>query len=363
MLGCGRWTFSLQIPGAYGYVGDEVTDGTLLCGKRGSGKSLGAVDKAGSYLKAGRAVATNINLNIEYLVPAFNKTRWYRVPDWPSAQDLAALPLGNRFLEWKEGEADPVMLPGYDEKYNGLLLLDEVATFLNAREWNGNGRQEFISWLAQSRKYGWDLLLIAQSVGMVDKQVRDSFIDVQGTVRNMEKMAVPVLSPIVKYFTGQPLHFPKMHFVALKYGFHPDAAISDRWFWRGSELYKAYNTLQRISGITGQQGTSIGLSAWEMKGRHMNKWDLRRQMAAGGLVLGLLIAFPSGYWAAVKKGSMEKPLEVVQVDDGVKVRGVITSDVTRLVLTNGQTVIADAMKADLSGSQYKSGGRWYAEVK
>lgn len=340
-----------------------MTDGTLLCGKRGSGKSLGAVDKAGSYLKAGRAVATNLNLNVEHLVPAYNKTRWYRVPDWPSAQDLEKLPLGNRFLKWVENEPDPVMCEGYDEKYNGLLLLDEVATFLNAREWNGNGRQEFISWLAQSRKYGWDLLLIAQSVGMVDKQVRDSFIDVQGTVRNLEKMAVPVLSPIWKYFTGEPLHFPKMHFVALKYGFHPDAAISDRWFWRGSEIYKAYNTLQRISGITGQQGTSIGLSAWELKGRRMNKWDLRRQMAAGGLVIGLLIGFVGGYVSSSQAARLKKPDAAVVADDGVKVRGVIETDVTRLILTDGRTVLAEGTKYDQTGTSYKVGGRWYAEVK
>jgi len=340
-----------------------MTDGTLLCGKRGSGKTLGAVDKAGRYLASGRAVATNINLFVEHLVPAHCQTRWYRVPDWPSAEDLMALPLGNRYLKWVEGEEDPVMLPGYDEKYNGLLMLDEVATFLNAREWKGNGRQDFISWLAQSRKYGWDLVLVAQSVGMVDKQVRESFIDVQGTVRNMDKMAVPLLSMIWKYFTGEPLHFPKMHFVALKYGFQPDAPVSDRWFWRGKELYKAYNTLQRISGITGQQGTSIMLSAWELKGRKMNKWDLRRQMAAGGLVLGLLLGFTGGFGAAYAR-LKDDPAKVAEVvTDDVKVRGVIGGEITRVVLTDGRMVISEGMKADITGTKYKVAGRWYAELK
>lgn len=346
-----------------------MSEAVLLAGKRGSGKTLGAISLVEKYMKAGRTVATNINLYVDHLLPAYNNTRWYRVPDHPTAADLKLLPLGNPSLMWVEGKPDPQMGPGFDEKKNGLLLLDEVATFLNAREWSGGGRQDFISWLAQSRKYGWDLCFLAQHWNMLDKQIREALIEIQGTVRRMDRMSVPLLSPIWKYFTGEPLHMPKVHFVFLRYGFAQGAPVADRWFWRGKDYYKAYDTLQQISGISGQQGVSTMLSAWDLKGRTMSKWDLRRQMAAGGLVIGLLIGFGGGYAAKyaqakqdVEKAKPEPVAEVVQ-DDGVRVRGVVGGDVTRVVLTDGRTVTAEGVKADASGVQYKVGGRWYGEVK
>lgn len=341
-----------------------MSESVLLAGKRGSGKSLGAVQLAGKYLASGRIVATNLNLFVEHLVPAYCKTRWIRLPDHPTAEDCKLMPLGNPYLKWEEGKSDPVMLPGYQEKANGLLLLDEVATFLNSREWNGGGRQDFISFLAQSRKYGWDLCFLAQHWNMVDKQIREALIEIQGTVRRMDKMAVPLLSPLWKYFTGEPLTFPKIHFVFLRYGFAQGAPVSDRWFWRGHDLYKAYDTLQKICGISGQQGVSMMFSAWDLKGRKMKKWDLRRQMAAGGLVIGLLLGMAGGYgahWYKVK--SMPEEVAEQKTGDEVKVRGVIGGAVTRLVLSDGRTVTAEEVKATATGVRYKSGSKWYDEVK
>jgi len=342
-----------------------MSESVLLSGKRGSGKSLGAVDLARKYLEKGRPVATNLNLYVDKLVPGYCQTRWHRVPDHPSASDLQALPLGNPGLEWRDGETDPVMLPGFNEKLNGLLLLDEIATFLNSREWNGNGRQEVINWLLQSRKYGWDLCFIAQHANLIDKQLRESLMEIQGTVRRMDKIAVPLLSPLWKYFTGEPLYMPKIHYVALLYGFGQGAPVADRWFFRGTELYEAYDTLQRISPVTGQTGPSSMLSAWDLKGKHMKKWDLRRQMAAGGLVIGCLIGFAGGFGAGWKKFKNEPVSQIVATATGeeIKVRGIIGGDVARLLLTNGETVIAESVKNDAGGVQYGAKGKWYAELK
>lgn len=325
-----------------------MSEAVLLAGKRGSGKTLGALDMIRRYLEEGRAVATNIDLFVENLVPAYNETRWYRIPDYPSAADLKALPLGND---------DPT-----NEKRNGLLVLDEAATFLNSREWQGSGRQDVISWLVQSRKWGWDLLLIAQHANLIDKQVRDALIEIQGTVKRMDKMQVPLLSTFYKYFTQKPLHFPRIHFVALKYGFTPDAPVADRWFWRGGELHKAYDTLQKISPMTGQTTTTSMLSAYELKGRYMNKWDLRRQMMAGGLVFGLLVGFAGGFGSA-KWHSSQKPDAAPIVADDAKVKGVIQGDLTRVILTDGRVLLAESTKTDKNGTTYKVGGRWYAEIK
>lgn len=323
-----------------------MSEAVLLAGKRGSGKSLGALSMIRRYLESGRAVATNLDVFVEHLVPAYCETRFFRVPDHPTADDLKALPLGN---------ANPTQ-----ENRNGLLVLDEAATFLNSREWNGSGRQDVISWLVQSRKYGWDLLLIAQHGNLIDKQIRDALIEIQGTVRRLDKMQVPLLSGLWKYFTSRPLHFPKIHYVALRYGWANDAPVADRWFWRGGDLHKGYDTLQKISPLTGQTGTACMLSAYDIKGRRMGKWALRQQMAAGGLVIGCLVGFAGGYLAARMKPEAA-PVVAEVVDPAIKVKATAQDIEGRhvVLLTDGRAAVPNAVKADAQGRRYRVGDKWY----
>lgn len=312
-------------------------------------------------LKDGHLVATNINLNVEYLVPAYNDTRWFRIPDFPNAEDLEGLPLGNPGMEWRKGELDPVMLDTFREENNGLLVIDEAGNVLSAREWAGAERQKLNNWLTQSRKYGWNLLFLSQHVGQVDKQIRDALIEVQGTVRRADKMAVPLLSPLWKYFTGKKLTLPKFHVVALRYGFAVGAPLTDRLMYRGVDFYKAYNTLQKVHPDTGQTGVSFGLSAYQLKGRYMNKWDLRRQMAAGGLVIGLLLGAAGGYAARHFKPKPGEAIVVESVDAAIKVKGVMRDGDGRQVvlLTDGRSAVVQAVKADARGTRYLVGATWY----
>jgi len=54
---------------------------------------------------------------------------------------------------------------------NGLLVLDELGTWLNSRNWNTKNRLEILNWLFLSRKDHWDLILLAQDYEMIDAQV------------------------------------------------------------------------------------------------------------------------------------------------------------------------------------------------
>ena len=47
-----------------------------------------------------------------------------------------------------------------------------VSSFLNAREWNVKGRSEWLGFFTNHRKYGYDILLIAQFDRMIDRQIR-----------------------------------------------------------------------------------------------------------------------------------------------------------------------------------------------
>ena len=53
-----------------------------------------------------------------------------------------------------------------------LLVIDECQLLFNAREWQQNGRDKWLSFFTQHRKLGYDIILIAQFDRMIDRQIR-----------------------------------------------------------------------------------------------------------------------------------------------------------------------------------------------
>ena len=84
-------------------------------------------------LAEGRAVATNLDLDLEKLCGPKAKTpRVVRLPDKPTVAHLDSLGRGNE---------------SYDETKNGGIFLDEVSQLLNARNWQDKRQQDVIDWL------------------------------------------------------------------------------------------------------------------------------------------------------------------------------------------------------------------------
>lgn len=344
-----------------------MTDGTLLAGKRGAGKSLIAVSRMREYMWANRMVATNLNIRVEHLVPARNRVRPYRLPDWPSIDDLMALPLGNPGFTWKDGEKYPVTRADYPftEDENGLLVLDELATFLNSRSWQEKDRQALIDWLLHSRKYGWDLLFIAQHVSLVDKQVRDSLFDLYATTRRLDKVQVPVIGRIAALM-GFKLRLPKWHVAHVRYGMQPGAPLSESFWVRGRDLYRAYDTTQIInpkSGVRSGEGFQY-LSAWDLRGRYMGWWEMNRKAIVLFVCLGVLLGgagdrlffgrADSAHTAASTQASEDK------FAAGVSGMGFYRDgQLHRVVLSDGRTVVAEVFRETPGGWQAKVGDLWY----
>lgn len=341
-----------------------MSEAILIHGKRGSGKTLVAIYLIQKYLIKNRLVATNIDLYIDKLLSPLSKSIVIRLPDHPSVFDLSkVIPLGNPSLYW---DGDEILSDDqFSESNNGLLVLDEVATFLNSRNWQREGRSELISWLAQSRKYGWDLLFLAQHPRMLDAQIRDSLIEVQGSARRLDKVMVPLIGNFWKYMTGEMLHFPKIHIVGLFYGFQQNAPLWDRYIFKGCDLYHAYNTRQVINPETGNKETFSYLSPWHVVGRYMNGFDLYKKAIIAALLIGLVVGFPSGYFfhGLNNDKSIVKPVSD-KVSETVTVTGVIKqSGQSQLLLSDGKLVIATSYKADLNGERYLVNDVWYKVQK
>lgn len=198
-------------------------------GKLGTGKTKFAVYQAQIALLTGRRVASNVDIKPELLCP-LRKRHYVRIPDKPTAADFEAMGHGNPDT--------------YDEDRNGVLLLDELGTWLNTRSFQDKGRASVIDWLIHARKHGWDVYLIVQDAGMIDKQVREALIEYQCRCMNLSKVRIPIVGRFLSLFSERWGYLPKMHTVTARTGYGANAIIADKWMYRGRDLHAAYDTRQ-----------------------------------------------------------------------------------------------------------------------
>ena len=328
-----------------------MSTGILLTGKRGDGKSLAAVGRIQEYLQEGRSIATNLDLFVDRLLPPDNSTsRIYRLPDHPKPEDFQNLPLGNNTK---------------NEEKNGLLVLDEAATFLNSRTWNENGkdRQAIISWLLHSRKFGWDLIFIVQHQSLLDKQLREALFEFHGVCKRMDKVAIPFITPLFKVFELK-VRPPKIHLAIIRYGLSADAPVSDRWLYRGQNLYEAYDTNQIIDPNT-SPGLHSLLTPWHLKGRYLSRFEMYKKILITGLFIGLILGF--GFTVVAGKFLGYKPKndgalsQAIKLETDVRLSG-YTVNGSYLIgtLSDGRSIETTEFSTGADGLKVKVGDKWYS---
>lgn len=132
---------------------------TLYSGTPGSGKSLHTAQVIYNRLRFQKPVIANFNI-------ALSKIKKSRDCD---------------FISIDNTELTPQFLRDYSKEYfknhkfkegSIMLVLDECQLIFNAREWNVKGRSEWLGFFTNHRKYGFDILLIAQFDRMIDRQIR-----------------------------------------------------------------------------------------------------------------------------------------------------------------------------------------------
>ena len=208
--------------------------GWIIQGVRGEGKSLCAVYKAREYLKRGCPVATNLDLFVDKFLPYDNETISYRLPDKPRIEDFnligAAYDINYKF-----------------EDKNGLLILDELGTWLNSRTFKDKSRDSILNWLFLSRKLHWDVILLAQDFEMIDKQLRSTVCDYLVQASRTDRQKIPFIGRLLDKLSidgNQKLE----HVYEVYYGFHQQSnKPQECWKFVGDDLYDGYNTNQLFS--------------------------------------------------------------------------------------------------------------------
>lgn len=126
----------------------------LFSGTPGSGKTLHAVHVMDWYNMRGKPVISNFPLNVDYV----------RRPDLIFLPDVKLEPqmLIDFSAYWFQGKRI--------REGEILLVLDEAQLIFNARDWQFN--RPWISFFTQHRKYGYDVIMIAQYDRMIERQIR-----------------------------------------------------------------------------------------------------------------------------------------------------------------------------------------------
>lgn len=225
----------------------------FVSGGLGSGKTLAAVGQLRQYAINKNQIAGNLDIFLEHFSNSpRSKVTYTRIPDRPTADDLYALGTANNT---------------YDEDNNGLLVLDELATWLNSQSWNEKGRKELRDWFVHARKYGWDIIFLVQSIDAVDSQLVKLLMEYHVPMSNLEKINVPLIGGLGRTFrkNGKPFRLPKIHVGKVMY---KDLVKADRWVFRARNLYQCYNTKQVISDSY-SHGAHCQLSRWHLEGRYL----------------------------------------------------------------------------------------------
>lgn len=130
----------------------------LFSGTPGSGKSLHTAEWIYWRLKRGKEIIANFEIDTTKIPKCKGK--------FTTLDNMELTPnyLRDYFDNWllthkfKEGEI--------------LLIIDESQILFNARSWNVKGREDWLKFFTNHRKYAMDIILVAQFDRMLDRQIR-----------------------------------------------------------------------------------------------------------------------------------------------------------------------------------------------
>lgn len=190
----------------------------LYSGTPGSGKSLHAARTIKNRLRMGENVLCNFPVNLS-LISGFK---------------------GN-FVEF-DNMVTPDYFIAYSRQYFGhkpikegklLIIFDECQLLFNAREWSKKGRSDWLSFFTQHRKYGYDIILVAQFDRMIDRQIR-SLIEYEFIHRKVSNFgfAGRILSLVMGGST----------FVAVKVWYSMKEKVGTEFFHAHKRLYSLYDS-------------------------------------------------------------------------------------------------------------------------
>lgn len=121
-----------------------------------------------------------------------------------------------------------------------LLIIDEAQLLFNAREYGSSERRTWLSFFTQHRKYGYDVVLVAQFDRMLDRQVR-CLIEYEYMHRKVSNFGF--IGTVIGLLTGGNF------FVSIKM-WYPIRQKVESEFFRGTKtMFLLYDTFNEFWGF------------------------------------------------------------------------------------------------------------------
>lgn len=152
----------------------------FFTGNPGNGKSLHMAEVIYRAIPKGRNVIANFEINESVFDRFRHRDRHGKFIYMPNRYWLtnAYRNRDTRKYSYIEGLRDFALKfhkrdqKGRITEHQTIICLDECQTFFNSRSWNRADRADWIDFLRNHRKYGYDVYLISQDDRVIDKQLR-----------------------------------------------------------------------------------------------------------------------------------------------------------------------------------------------
>lgn len=193
-------------------------------GTPGSGKSYAATELAYHkiYRPRPKLVITNYALQFD------NKHQQYHryIPNSELTAELLQ-EISNEYFSTHEFHESEI-----------ILIIDEAQLCFNSRNWNDKNRMSFLEFMSQSRHLGYDVILIAQSDKMIDRQFR-ALIEYEVKHRKLANFGI-VGHLLSLVFLGRV-------YAAVTYYYGLTERLGVRFFTTRSKIFRLYDSYVMFS--------------------------------------------------------------------------------------------------------------------
>lgn len=200
-------------------------------GTPGSGKSLHTARCLYMWLKKGKPVICNFDINLSMIKTTKKK----------------------EFVYKSNAELTPAFLTKYAQEYaethnrramesSIILVIDECQLLFNSRDWGQSDRKEWLMFFTLHRHLGYDIILVAQFDRMIDRQIR-SLIEYSYIHRKVSNYGWK--GKFISMFALGNL------FVCVKVWYPLKEKVGSEFFRARKKYYRLYDTYLLFSGPGG----------------------------------------------------------------------------------------------------------------
>lgn len=163
----------------------------------------------------------------------------------------------------------PAFLVGYAKTHklkkgvegSFLLVIDEAQRLFNSRTWNNKDRNDWITFFAEHRHLGFDIILVSQNDRMLDRQIR-ALIEYEFIHRKVTQFGLK--GKILSLFVG--------NFAYVKNWYPLKEKIDSCFFRAEKRLFDFYDTFEDFSSVE-DEGPGVPSSDTEKFIQKLEKID------------------------------------------------------------------------------------------